>query len=129
MRNPETNVIDLSYVDLGTISINDFTIKGKINITVDESIQVYRLDDENYQGKKRENFVEIINYVGWAHKLLNFLQTRKIGLELEASIANSSQTLADVKANVDVDLANFIPDLTQLVLDSSIFEKDDNEEE
>ena len=129
VRNPETNVIDLSYVDLGTISINDFTIKGKINITVDESIQVYRLDDENYQGKKRENFVEIINYVGWAHKLLNFLQTRKIGLELEASIANSSQTLADVKANVDVDLANFIPDLTQLVLDSSIFEKDDNEEE
>ena len=129
VRNPETNVIDLSYVDLGTISINDFTIKGKINITVDESIKVYRLDDENYQGKKRDNFVEIINYVGWAHKLLNFLQTRKIGLELEASIANSSQTLADVNAKVDVDLANFIPDLTKLVLDSSVFEKDENEEE
>ena len=129
VRNPETNVIDLSYVDLGTISINDFTIKGKVNITVDESIKVYRLDDENYQGKKRDNFVEILNYVGWAHKLLNFLQTRKIGLELEASIANSSQTLADVNAKVDVDLANFIPDLTKLVLDSSIFEKDENEEE
>ena len=129
VRNPETNVVDLSYVDLGTISINDFTIKGKINITVDENIKVYRLDDENYQGKQRGEFVEVLNYVGWAHKLLNFLQTRKIGLELDANIGNETQTLANVQAKVDVDLANFIPDLTKLVLDSSIFEKDDTEEE
>ena len=128
VRNSETDVIDLSYVDLGTISINDFTVKGRINITVDESIKVYRLDDENYQGTKRDDFVEIINYVGWAHKLLNFLQTRKIGLELDANIGNTSQTLANVKANVDVDLANFIPDLSKLILDASIFEKDEIEE-
>ena len=128
VRNPETNVVDLSYVDLGTISINDFTIKGKINITVDESIKVLRLDDENYQGKKRTGFVEVLNYVGWAHKLLNFLQTRKIGLELEANIGNETQTLANVQAKVDVDLANFIPDLTKLVLDSSIFEKEETED-
>ena len=129
VRNLETNVVDLSYVDLGTISINDFTVKGKLNFTVDESIKVYRLDDENYQGKKRDGFVEIVNYVGWAHKLLDFLQTRKIGLELDASIGNSDQTLADVKASVDIDLANFIPDLTKLVLDSSIFENDKEESE
>ena len=128
VRNSETDVIDLSYVDLGTISINDFTVKGRINVTVDESIKVYRLDDENYQGTKRDDFVEIINYVGWAHKLLNFLQTRKIGLELDANIGNTSQTLANVKANVDVDLANFIPDLSKLILDASIFEKDETEE-
>ena len=129
VRNPETNVIDLSYVDLGTIEINDFKVKGKINFTVDESIKVYRLDDDNYQGIKRDGFVEVVNYVGWAHKLLDFLQTRKIGLELEASIGNTSQTLADVKANVDVDLANFIPNLSKLVLDSSIFEKENTDEE
>ena len=129
VRNEETDVVDLSYVDLGTISINDFTIKGKINFTVDESIKILGLDDENYQGVKRTGFVEIINYVGWADKLLNFLQTRKIGVELDVALANESQTLATVDATADVDLANFLPDLSKLVLDATIFDSQEEVEE
>ena len=125
----ETEEPKLKYIDLGTIKLGDFQVKGKINCTLVPDLKVYAFDDEKYAGlKKRTGFVEVINYIGWADDVLDLLKTRKAGLELSASLSldgkastDPTSKLADIHANVDFNLEDLF-DLTGKKIDSINFD-------
>ena len=87
--NQETSLIDindfeisisvdqdlkLKRVDLGQISIANFTISGAINIEMIEDLQVLAPNDPEYRNYNANyDYVEVINYKGWLQKLANFL--------------------------------------------------------
>lgn len=106
----DKEALTLKCVDLGTINVGEATIKGKLNFTVSDEIKIYGLDDPLYQGKQRGEFYEVIGYIGWAERLLNLLQTRKLGLNLNASLykANKSSRIVDVKSDINLDVSELI---------------------
>ena len=131
----EQETANLKYIDLGTISIAGFTIKGRINCSIVENLKIYPLDSDLYPGKKRDGFVEVISYISWADKLLNFLQSRKLGLELNASLSLDGKTasdpsskLADISANVDLNLENLFDLSNKTIDENTSFEQEKTNE-
>jgi len=104
----DKETLGLRLLDFGTIKIGDVTIKGKIVCDTSDDLVVYAFDDPNYAGKARGEFVELINYVGWADRILNLLQTKKVGLALSASLSLDKEDetvskLCDINASLNVD--------------------------
>lgn len=112
-------------IDLGTIDLfGKAVIKGAIACEVVDGSLIVGLDDENYLGKKRTGFTEMIDYIGWADKLLNFLQTRKAGLELDTTISlinektHLPEKLTSLHGDIDFDLSQLF-DLAGLAFGTS----------
>ena len=133
----EEGITHLDYLDLGTISLDDLTIKGKIRCDSVSNFKLYGFDTPEYLaqgGKNFGEFVEMIDYIGWADKLLNFLQERTLGLSFTAEITRANNSLiAGIAADVDLDLSELF-DFTGFTFDSEFIdsitaEKDPNEPE
>ena len=133
----EEGITHLDYVDLGTISIDDLTITGKIRCDSVSNFRLYGFDTPEYLaqgGKNFGEFVEMIDYIGWADKLLNFLQERTLGLSFTADIRRGNNSLiAGIAADVDLNLADLF-DFTGFTFDAEFIdsitaEKDPTEPE
>jgi len=115
----DKETLGLKSVDLGTMSIGDVTIEGKIDCETIANYEVLKLDDENYP-KQRGEFTEVISYIGWADKLLDFLKTRKIGLQLDASVTldgeeGTESVLTNLASEINLNLSNLF-DLSNINL-------------
>jgi len=129
----DKETLGLRLVDLGTLEIGDVKISGKLVCDTPSDLEVLAFDDPNYSGTKRDNFIDVINYVGWADKILDLLQTKKVGLSLGASLTldNDDSTvnkLADISAELNIDAENVF-DIKNINLNSDkILKADDNSE-
>jgi len=108
--------LDIRYVDLGEITFGDVTIKGALSCGhIDE---VLRLDDPDYP-KQRGEFVEALSYIKWVDDALDLLQSRKLGLQLDAQISLDGETnpvtLADLSTEINFDATNLF-DFNGLVI-------------
>ena len=105
----------LQRVDLGTISVGDFTISGGINFSLkDYDSFVSPAEDSEY--------VEIFNYSGLAKKFASLLKegNQKLGLEFNADLNNvtekesvvTSTDIAYIEGSINVDFDKLL-DLSQ----------------
>lgn len=111
--------LDLKYVNINSLSFGDVTIGGSLTASVKPNLVIPTL--ETYEGE----YVEVISYLPWADKLLNFLQTRKTALDLSAEITLDGDTntaepvkLLGIEANANIDVSKFF-NLQDMVYDTT----------
>lgn len=124
----DKNELTLKSVDLGTINVGTATIAGKLNFETISNLQVLPLDHENYPIQRGE-FIELINYVDWADRILDLLQTKSIGLDIDVNLDDLAANKNLIKANADINLdATKLLDLVDININggtSEITESDD----
>ena len=86
------------------------------------------MDDENYCGTKREGFVDMLNYVSWADKLLYFLKgdsAGKTGFNLSASLVGNktNKVIANVDADVNLSAPGYLPNWSEFAVNGDLLDK------
>ena len=133
-----TEDYDLKRVDLGTISVGNFTVKGAINFEI-RPLTVIRPDDPAHP-KYDENkvFHEVIGYRGWIKKLADFLadDNQKMSLSFELGLSNGGRydentnltsevvNIGAIKGDINLDASQLI-DLSDWVDDTPEYNEDD----
>lgn len=97
-------------IDLGTISIGNVTIKGKINCVI-APLTIVKPDDPAHP-KFDENvtYVEIASYKGWIQKLADLFaetnQTASLSFDLDLSDANTE--IGRVLGDINIDFSELV---------------------
>lgn len=105
----EKETESLVNVDLGEMKFGNVTIKGDLDCRTDSGIKVYGFDDERYDYKHHGEFVSLISYKSWVDDIFTLLNTRTIGLDLNASLKDDNYSYGYVNASVDLDASRFAP--------------------
>ncbi len=129
---------DLKRVDLGTISIGNFTVSGAINFEI-KPLTVIRPDDPahpKYDANKV--FHEVIGYKGWIKKLADFLadENQKMSLSFDLGLTNGGRyneethqtseivNIGSIKGDINLDVSQLI-DLSSWVDDTPEYNEED----
>ena len=111
----------LTYVDLGTIELGNFSLTGGLNFTTIKDYIVYAPEDVNFvKYDANKTYVEVINYKGWLQKLAHFLDedNQKIGLDFALDLASTSNNslaeIGSIEGSINADFSEII-DLSNYV--------------
>ena len=103
--------LKLKRVDLGQISIANFTISGAIDIEMIEDLQVLAPNDPEYRNYNANyDYVEVINYKGWLQKLANFLDedNQKFGFDFSLDLDKDTTEIGKIEGSINADFSNLI---------------------
>ena len=109
----------LTKVDLGTITFNNFTIHGAINIkttkeTEDNPIVLAPTDENSPAYNDKYNYIEVVNYKGWLQKFAKFLgeDNQKFGFEFGFDFKSGDTNIGSIDGSLNADFSDLI-DLTE----------------
>lgn len=116
------SVYNITRVDLGTISLGDFTISGALDIEMGP-LTVYELDNDDEHNPHYDStfeYVEVVNYKNWIKRLANLFSDngKKVGLDLTVDLtkdnkSNSEDQIGLVTGSLVADFSKLI-DLSSL---------------